>query len=71
MTPQERGELAGHVARYRLCLLLQVAAVLAGLVGMIWHGVASIMAGCFMAWLCHLMKPEPTDSLDRITGRRP
>lgn len=64
-----KGKAFAHILQYQLALLLQAGSILAGLFGAIWHGWPSVIAGCFMAWLFHLAKPNPDDDLDRWSGR--
>lgn len=56
--------IAANIAQYKAALYMQGAALIAGVIGALWHGLPSIIAGCLGAWLFHLAKPGPSDAID-------
>lgn len=69
MKQRDESALRLHLLQYRLATWLQIGALIGGLIGAAKHGFPAIVAGCFGAWVFHLIKPGPVEHLDRVTGR--
>lgn len=70
ITQTERGRLHAHMAAERLARAAQALCLIAGAIGAVWHGFASILLGVAGAAVFHMARPGPSDELDKITGRR-
>lgn len=70
MARHAASELVGWLVVRRLATVAQWVCGLAGLAGMPWHGLNSLVLGVVGVWLFGQAKPSPTQSLDDYTKRK-
>lgn len=70
LTQAERQELSAHIAEARVARVLQWVCAIAGIIGMKWEGVASLILGALGVYVFGMARPPPSERLDELTGRK-